>query len=181
MTQSGASQLIMIGLIGAIIGAPVTSWITSHVDSIKRPYLVVHIIIFICWASFLLFGGKPPYSMLIALFFIIGYGNGASALTFVVVRKSFPLKEVGVVSGFANTGGFLSAVLLPFIFGKVLDHYQTVEVSVGYYHGFIITLLFSMLGLIGGILIKEQRLEAKEPNERRLNTILIDRDMSQSL
>lgn len=162
MTRSGASQLIMIGLIGAIIGAPLTSWISSRLDSIKRPYLVVHIIIFICWSSFLLFNGKPPYSMLIALFFIIGYGNGASALTFVVVRKSFPLKEVGVVSGFANTGGFLSAVLLPFIFGKVLDHYHTADISVGYYHGFFITFVFSLLGLIGGTLIKEQRQEVKQ-------------------
>ena len=30
MTRSDASQLIMIGLIGAIIGAPLTSWIASR-------------------------------------------------------------------------------------------------------------------------------------------------------
>nr|WP_233896704.1 hypothetical protein [Heyndrickxia coagulans] len=50
--------------------------------------------------------------------FVIGYGNGASALTFAVVRHSFDVREVGSVSGFANTGGFLSAVLLPSLFGK---------------------------------------------------------------
>ena len=66
--------------------------------------------------------------MLIILFFIIGYGNGASALTFAIVRQSFDIKEVGVVSGFANTGGFLSAVLLPSIFGKVLDHFTILQV-----------------------------------------------------
>lgn len=43
----------------------------------------------------------------VLLMFVIGYGNGASALTFAVVRHSFDVREVGSVSGFANTGGFL--------------------------------------------------------------------------
>lgn len=165
MTRSDASQLIMIGLIGAIVGAPLTSWIASRLDSFKRPYVVVHLIIFLSWITLFLFSGKPPYFMLIILFLIIGYGNGASALTFAIVRKSFDIKEVGVVSGFANTGGFLSAVLLPSIFGKVLDHFQTSTVSVGYHYGFIIPVLFSMMGLFGGLLIKEKRKEEHKSSE----------------
>lgn len=162
MTRSGASQLIMIGLIGALVGAPLTSWISSRLKSIKRPYIVVHIIVFISWVAFILFNGKPPFFMFIILFLIIGYGNGASALTFAVVRQSFDIKVVGVVSGFANTGGFLSAVLLPIIFGKVLDHFHSAASSVGYHYGFIIPVIFSMVGLIGGILIKEQHREIKQ-------------------
>lgn len=165
MSRSDASQLIMIGLVGAIIGAPLTGWISGRLNSIKRPYIFVHLIVFISWVAFILFNGKPSHSMLVVLFFIIGYGNGASSLTFAVVRKSFPMKEVGVISGFANTGGFTSAVLLPIIFGKVLDHFHAAGSSVGYHYGFIIPVLFSMVGLIGGILIKEQRQEAKQPSE----------------
>ncbi|MFC3884567.1 nitrate/nitrite transporter [Bacillus songklensis] len=165
MTRSGASQLIMIGLIGAIIGAPLTSWVASRLESIKRPYIVVHMIIFLSWIAFLLFSGKPPFFMLIILFLIIGYGNGASALTFAIVRQSFAIKEVGVVSGFANTGGFLSAVLLPSILGKVLDHFHTASSSVAYHYGFIIPVIFSMFGMIGGILIKEQLQEVKQPSK----------------
>ncbi|MBZ5749536.1 MULTISPECIES: MFS transporter [Metabacillus] len=165
MTLSVASQFIMIGLIGAIIGAPLTSWISSRMNSIKKPYIVVHIILFLSWAAFLLFGGKPPVFILTILFIVIGYGNGASALTFAVVRKSFDVKEVGVASGFANMGGFLSAVLLPSIFGKVLDHFHTAESSVGYQYGFIIPVVFSIIGLIGGILIKEQPQEVTQTKE----------------
>ncbi len=157
MTRSSASQLIMIGLIGAIVGAPLTTWVSNRLGSIKRPYVVAHMIIFLSWATFLLFNGKPPFFLLIILFLFIGYGNGASALTFAVVRHSFPMKEVGVASGFANTGGFLSAVLLPSIFGRVLDYFHTAGSNVGYHYGFIIPVLFSFFGLIGGILIKEQR------------------------
>jgi MFS family permease len=170
MTRSGASELIMIGLFGAIIGAPLTSWISSRLGTIKQPYIIVQIIIFLSWGAFLLFSGKPPFFMLIILFLIIGYGNGASTLTFAVVRQSFDIKEVGVVSGFANTGGFLSAVLLPSIFGKVLDHFHTASRSVGYHYGFIIPVIFSMFAIIGGILIKEYRKEVHQPIESTLSS-----------
>ncbi|MCM3117430.1 MFS transporter [Neobacillus sp. MER 74] len=159
LSRSDSSQLIMIGLIGAIIGAPLTGWISSRLDSIKRIYVVVHCIIALSWVSFLIMNGKPPLLMLTIIFFVIGYGNGASALTFAIVRKSFDIKEVGVVSGFANMGGFLSAVLLPSIFGKVLDHFHSSAISVGYHYGFIIPALFSLLGLLGGLIIIEKRKE----------------------
>jgi sugar phosphate permease len=165
MTRSGASQLIMIGLIGALIGAPLTSWISSRSESLKRPYIIVHITVFLCWAAFLLFGGKPPLYLLMVLFFIIGYGNGASSLTFAVVRQSFPMEEVGVVSGFANTGGFISAVLLPSVFGKILDHFHTASTSTGYHYGFMIPVIFSFMGLMGGLLIKARRKEAEQQSE----------------
>ncbi|WP_078381960.1 MFS transporter [Sutcliffiella halmapala] len=161
MSRSEASQLIMIGLTGAIIGAPLASWMTSRLGAIKRSYVVVHFTILLCWACFLLFKGSPPYYLLIALFFIIGFGFGASALTFAVVRQTFPISEAGIVSGFANTGGFLSAVLLPSIFGVVLDHFQTATGSIGdgYYIGFITPVVFSMIGLLGVMSIKEVRQE----------------------
>jgi sugar phosphate permease len=165
LTRSGASQLIMFGLFGAIVGAPLTSWISSRLQSIKRPYVVVHTVVCLSWVAFLLYSGKPPFFMLIILFVILGYGNGSSALTFAVVRQSFAMKEVGVVSGFANTGGFLSAVLVPSIFGKVLDHYHTAPTIVGYHYGFIIPVIFSLFGLVGGFLIREQRQEAKQASK----------------
>jgi sugar phosphate permease len=164
MTRSDASQLIMIGLVGALIGAPLSSWISSRLETIKRPYVVIHMIILLCWATFLLFNGNPPLFMLIVLFFIIGFGYGASALTFAVVRQSFPLKESGIVSGFANTGGFLSAVLLPSIFGMILDHFQSTSGSAGngYFYGFITPVLFSLIGLMGVCSIKEKRNESQQ-------------------
>lgn len=161
MTRSGASQLIMIGLIGALIGAPLASWVSSRLETIKRPYVVIHIIVLLGWCSFLLCNGQPSFFLLILLFFIIGFGYGASALTFAAVRQAFPLNEAGVVSGFANTGGFLSAVLLPIIFGYLLDYFQALSgnVSDGYYYGFIAPVLFSIIGLVGVSLFKEKRID----------------------
>jgi sugar phosphate permease len=161
MTRSEASQFIMVGLIGALIGAPLTSWISSRLGTIKKPYVLVHLLIMMCWSCFLLFHGTPPTPMLIMLFFFIGFGYGASALTFAIVRQTFPIIESGIVSGFANTGGFLSAVLLPSIFGSILDYFQSTlgDIGDGYYYGFITPVIFSMIGLIGIFLIKEKRQE----------------------
>lgn len=159
MTRQDASQMIMIGLIGALIGAPLASWISSRLGMIKRPYIVVHITVLLGWLSFLLCKGQPAFFLLIILFFIIGFGYGASALTFAAVRQSFPIKESGIISGFANTGGFLSAVLLPIIFGFILDYFQATSGSqvAGYYYGFIVPVIFSIIGLIGVISYKEKR------------------------
>ncbi|MCM3764426.1 nitrate/nitrite transporter [Neobacillus niacini] len=162
MSRSAASQLVMFGLFGALAGAPLTSWISSRLGSIKRPYVLAHAIVFLSWSVFLLFDAKPPFFVLLVLFFIIGYGNGASSLTFAVVRQSFPVQEVGIVSGFANTGGFISAVLLPFFFGKVIDHFQLASSNIAYYYGLLIPVVFSVIGLAGGLLIQEKQKETKQ-------------------
>lgn len=165
MSLSTASQFIMIGLFGAIIGAPLATMISSRINSIKKPYLIFHGLIFFNWSIFLVFSGKPPLFILVLLFFIIGFGNGTSALTFAFVRQSFDAKEVGVATGFANMGGFLSAVLLPSIFGTVLDSFQTANSHIGYFYGFMIPVIFSLLGLFGGFLIKEKQQEVVQSKE----------------
>jgi MFS family permease len=164
MTRSEVSQLIMIGLVGAIVGSLVTSWISKRFNVVKRPYLIVYLMVVFSWLLLLLFNGKPPFFVLVILFLIIGYGNGASSLTFVVVRQSFPIKEVGVISGFANTGGFVSAILLPIIFGKVLDHFHSSPTITGYHYGFVIPVVFALLGLMGVLLIKEEQLATSQAN-----------------
>ena len=152
LTRVGASKLIMVSLLGALIGAPLIGWISSYLQDIKRIYIVFHITVCLCWSAFLLFKGHPSFFMLVLLFFIIGFGFGSNSLTFALVRQTFPITESGMVTGFANTGGFLSAVLLPGIFGFILDH----SASGGYYYGFITPVVFSLFGIVGVIIVKEK-------------------------
>lgn len=156
MTRTEASQLVLIGLVGALIGAPLAGWISSKLGMIKRPYIVVHLLIVACWSTFLFTNANPPVSFLTVLYFVIGLAYGANALTFAAVRQSFPSHESGIATGFANTGGFLSAVLLPSIFGVVLDQFQ------GYYYGFITPVVFSLIGLIGVLMVKEKLQEESD-------------------
>jgi MFS family permease len=157
LSISEASQLIMYGLFGAMIGGPFIGWLTSRLNAIKKTYTLIHIIVLFSWIVLFLSGIKPPFIIVVVLLFIIGFGSGASSLTFAVVRESFPMKEVGVVTGFANMGGFLSAVLLPIVFGNILDLFPQHSMNIGYHYGFTIPILFSLMGFIGVLLIKEEK------------------------
>ncbi|MFS0637398.1 MFS transporter [Mesobacillus foraminis] len=161
LSRSGASALVMYGLFGAMMGGPLIGWLTSRLGSIKKIYTLIHLIVVLSWIGLFLSGVKPPFVLVIVLLFIIGFGNGASSLTFSVVRGSFPMKEVGTVTGFANMGGFLSAVLLPIVFGNVLDLFPQNALHAGYHYGYLIPILFSLMGLAGVLLIKEEKKEAK--------------------
>ncbi|WP_071394148.1 MFS transporter [Bacillus tuaregi] len=160
VSRSAASQLMMYGLIGAIAGSLLISQFTSRLGSVKRSYLAIQIMIFLSWVTLFVIE-KPPFMLAIFLLFLIGFGHGGGPLTFAIVRSTFPQKEVGVVTGFANTGGFISAVLLPFFFGQVLDMFQLAPVEVGYHYGLLIPVIFTLIGLIGGMLIKEQQKSTK--------------------
>lgn len=163
LSRAEASSLMMYGLVGAMIGGPLVSYIASRMSSIKKIYSIVHLIVVISWMGLFFFGVSHSLAIVIILFFFIGFGNGASSLTFAVVRESFSIEEVGVVTGFANTGGFLSAVLLPIIFGKTLDLFSQDSLITGYHYGLIIPFLFSLLGLIGALLIKEKGVKELVP------------------
>lgn len=158
MSRSGASGLTMAGLIGALIGGPLATWLAARLGSKKRLYAIFHVIAFLSWAVIYLCGGKPPIAIATALFVLIGLGNGSSALTFAVVRDSFDIRDVGVASGFANTGGFISAILLPSLFGRVLDHFagSGTGTIAGYHQGFLIPAAFALIGLAGALLLREK-------------------------
>lgn len=158
--RTEASILVLMGVLGAIVGAPLSSWVCSRLNTIKKPYTVIHFISLCGWLTFFIFRGKPPLFIVIFLFFIIGFSYGASALTFAIVRNQFPIHESGFVSGIANTGGFLSAVLLPSIFGFILNYFhQTSEIVSGFQYGFMTPIIFSLIGVIGIFSIKERKQE----------------------
>lgn len=161
MTRTESSQLGLIGLVAALIGAPLFGWISSKLGRIKRPYVVAHLINLLCWTIILFMKTSMSIFLLIMLFLVIGLVYGANSLTFAAVRQSFPLEESGLATGFANTGGFLSAVLLPSLFGMTLDYYQSTfgNITAGYSYGLIIPAVFSFIGLFGVLMIQEKRHE----------------------
>ncbi len=156
LSRFAASQLIMYGLFGAMIGGPLISWIASRLASVKKIYTLIHLLVVLSWLGWFMLGTRPPFVWVVILLFLIGFGNGASSLTFVVVRKSFRTEEVGSVSGFANMGGFSSAILLPIIFGSVLDAFPAHTINLGYHFGLVIPIIFASMGLMGSLLINEK-------------------------
>lgn len=162
VSRSGAAWFTLVAFVGALFGGPVTGAISDRMGSRRQPYIVLQVAVTISWIALWLAGTGLPAAVTYFLMIVIGFGNGGSLLTFAVIRDLTPAERSGVMSGFANTGGFLSAVLLPVCFGAVVD-----VMSPNAAHGvpaspqamataLIVPAVFSLVGVAGAILLPER-------------------------
>lgn len=160
LSRTGSTFFTLIAFIGALIGGPLAGAVTDKLGRRRVAYIITQSITTLAWLMIPLFGGRPPLALTGVLVFLLGFGSGASLLTFAVVRDQTPTDRVGVTSGFANTGGFLSAVLLPVLYGVVID--ITGGGSTGHIApksfamAFLVPVVFSAIGVIGSTLIRER-------------------------
>jgi MFS family permease len=147
VNRTGAAGILAVGLIGAIVGGPFSGWLAEKAGECRKPYIAIHTMNMMLWLL-LVFAAHPPLWLTYAVFFLLGFAMGGSMLTFASIRETFPATQVGVLSGLANTGGFLSAVLLPPLMGNVLDMFGMHEAS-SYQIAFLIPCLFVALGVFG--------------------------------
>lgn len=166
LSRADATVLTMTAFLGAIVGGPLAGMWTDRLGQRRTPYVFFQCLTTVAWLMTPLFAGKPPLAIAYASMFILGMGSGASLLTFAVIRAEIPGERTGVTSGFANTGGFLSAVLLPILFGFIIDVTSGTHVSTPSAHSFALAFCvpaaFSFVGVIGSLLIREQRAEAQK-------------------
>lgn len=167
MSQTGATVFTLIAFVGGVLGGPIAGSISDKMGSRRKPYIFLQAIATAAWVTVPICLGAPPIWLSYILMFIVGFVSGGCLLTFAVIRDQVPVERVGVASGFANTGGFLSAVLLPILFGSVLDWMSASAHGAGvqnhvYIAAFIVPSLFSLVGLFGSIAITEPRKKGEE-------------------
>ncbi|MCY0887489.1 MAG: MFS transporter [Alicyclobacillaceae bacterium] len=157
-SRATATTFTLASFIGALIGGPFVGMLTDRLGSRRGTYIVVQVLVCLSWMMVPLFDGHPPRWVSYALMFLLGFGSGGSLLTFAVIRDQTPPARSGVTSGFANTGGFLSAVLLPILFGALFDLGKSHgTASHAYVLAFLVPVAFSLCGVIGSSFIKERQ------------------------
>lgn len=161
LSRSSAAEFTLVGFFGALAGGPVMGFLSDRIGRRRGPYVLLQLATCVAWCMFVAWGGYPPvYAAYIGMF-VAGFGCGGSLLTFATIRDLTPYVRSGVTSGFANSGGFLSAVLLPVLFGVVIDATgagagaSTATVRHGYALAFLVPALFSVVGVVGSILIPD--------------------------
>ena len=163
VSRSGATYFTLTSGVGALIGGPVTAAISERLHRRRLPYIVLQAFTTLAWLAIVFWQGSPPFALAFLLMFVLGFGSGGSLLTFAAIRDATPKERSGVTSGFANTGGFLSAVLLPVLFGTVVDWFDPaaargfVPTAHAYGMAFWVPALFSLVGLFGAVMIVEKR------------------------
>jgi MFS family permease len=156
ISRTAAAGIVGFGLLGAVAGGPLSGFAAKKAGEYRKPYIVIHAMVVGMWLLLFLFGAAMPLWVAYALFFLLGFGSGGSMLTFASIRETFPVNQVGVMSGLANTGGFLSAVLIPPLMGVVLDNLG-MHASSSYRLAFLIPCVFSVIGCIGSMLLPGKR------------------------
>lgn len=157
LSRQDASVLMMLGLCGGIVGGPFMGWIASRLSSVKPIFCIIHGVICLSWFLLFAVGTEPNVLFVVLLLFVFGFGNGAGALIYSVVRNTFAKEDVGLATSFATTGGFASAILLPIAFGFVLSLFPANFVHIGYHYAILVPFAFSLLGVLGVCLIREQK------------------------
>ncbi len=159
LSRSGAAWFTLTAFIGALVASPIMGALSDRLKDRKRPYFTVQVLATLSWLLVVVFHGQPPLFLSGLIMFVVGFSSGSSLLTFAAIRDFVPIARAGVTSGFANTGGFLSAVLLPVLFGVIIDAAggvpgATSEVARHAYGlAFILPTLFAMAGVVGSLML----------------------------
>ncbi|MCZ2860383.1 MFS transporter [Blastococcus sp. VKM Ac-2987] len=142
--------LVLVGMgVGPLLGRLCGRW------PLRRSVLVFTILgaTVSMWTVVLLWPGRAPLPVLIALVMVLGTNGPGSMIGFDYARTENPVERLGSASGVVNVGGFVASLLTILAIGAVLD-LQTPGASADYgldafRAAFAVQYVFWAIGLVG--------------------------------
>src|SRR3954464_7798281 len=110
--------LVVVGMgVGPLLGRLCGRW------PLRRSVLVLSILAATAtvWTVVLLWPGRAPLPLLVALVVVLGTNGSGSMIGFDYARTENPAERLGSASGVVNVGGFVAALLTILAVGIVLD------------------------------------------------------------
>jgi hypothetical protein len=150
-TAAGLLTLqVLVGMgVGPLLGRLCGFW------PLRRSVLVFGVLASTAtvWTAVLLWPGRAPLWLLVALVVVLATNGPGSMIGFDFARTENPAERIGSASGVVNVGGFLAALLTILAIGAVLD-LLTPGASTAYSLGafraaFAVQYLFWAIGLLG--------------------------------
>ena len=113
----------MVMVVTTVVSSPVIGTLTMRYP-FSRSTLVLWIAsaAIVAWTVVLLWPGRAPLWLLVALVVLIAVGGPGSMIGFDVARTFNPPTRIGSASGIVNTGGFVATLTAVALVGVVLDH-----------------------------------------------------------
>ena len=121
LSRGEAAQYMLLVTVGMMAGCPLVGYISDKVRRRRAPHLVFFMAYMIIWGLFVVWGGKPPQSVLYPLFFFMGFTGSTIITIFAVVKEVNPPEYSGLALGVVNMGGFVGIALLQPLLGYLLD------------------------------------------------------------
>jgi len=122
LTPAAASVLMTAAVLTSFVAGPLLGgWVGRH--PLRRSTMVLLIIgtMSAAWLCVLLYPGPAPFWLLLLLVMAVSIGGPGSMIGFDFARTFNPLSRAGTATGIVNVGGFISALLVMFGMGVVLD------------------------------------------------------------
>jgi MFS family permease len=142
--------LVVVGMaVGPLLGRMCARW------PLRRSVLVFGILgaTATVWTVVLLWPGRAPLPLLIALVVVLGTNGPGSMIGFDYARTENPAERMGSASGVVNVGGFVAALLTILAVGAVLDLLtpgSSTDYSLDAFRAaFSVQYLFWGIGLVG--------------------------------
>jgi MFS family permease len=110
--------LVLVGMaFGPVLGQLCARW------PLRRSVLVFGILgaTVLMWTAVLLWPGRAPLPLLVALVVVLGTNGPGSMIGFDYARTENPAERLGSASGVVNVGGFVASLLTILGIGAVLD------------------------------------------------------------
>jgi sugar phosphate permease len=149
-----ASNYVLLGNLGLLVGAPAVGWLSDRVGR-RVPIMFATVCTFVLSYAVIFLLVTPPLAVVGAVLFAANFTVGGNVLAYAVVKERHAAAASGTVTGTINSIGYFGAAVFPAAMGAVLDAYWTGETvagariytALGYRVAFGIAVLSGLLSL----------------------------------
>lgn len=121
-TPREVSALLTVNVAAAVVAGPVVGHVSGHhPDRRLRLVAVVVAAVGLAWVGLLVPSDPLPLWALAAFMAAIAVGGPTSLVALDIARAHNPRHRMGTATGFANSGGFVAALVTMLAIGVVLD------------------------------------------------------------
>ncbi|NKX49478.1 MFS transporter [Arthrobacter deserti] len=149
-----ASALVTLFVVVALVCGPfVGTFVSRHPMRRSSMVLLITAATAAAWLAVILYPGRAPLWLLVLLVVVLAVGGPGSVIAFDFARTFNPVSRVGTATGIVNVGGFVSALLVMFGIGLILDALKAAGFSGGGLydlHSFKLALCLQFVFLAGG-------------------------------
>ncbi|MEW6442667.1 MAG: MFS transporter [bacterium] len=156
-----AGRTLSMLAVGAMLGAPLLSYLSDHVCRARKPVIVVVTLLFVALTALLAF--RPErFSPLGMYLFCFGLGvssNAVAVIGFAITKELFPLEIAGTSTGLVNLFPFAGAAVLQPLLGAILESHGRAAGGAftldGYRHAFLVLFLCALAASASSFLMRE--------------------------
>jgi len=122
LSPAAAGGLLITLTLTAVVAGPVVGHLTGRLPY-RRSQIVQVIVVAMAsvWAVVLLWPGRAPLWLLVALVCVTGFGGPGSMVGFDLARTFHPTERLGRAAGVINIGGFTASLVTMALIGVILD------------------------------------------------------------